>query len=305
MKKIFVTISMLGAASGAFACNTCGCAATNQSVGILPELAGHFIGLQYQYRWYESQHDKSEAPQPAGHEYYQTVQLWGRYALGKRVQLFGFLPYQYNSKTESGARNVLSGIGDATVLANYQILRPKTTCDTWAQYLQAGGGVKMPTGKYNNAILGGGDELAPNMQAGSGSWDFLANANYTLQHGKGGLNVEAAYALTLPNHQDYKYGNRLSGSMQAFYSLEKKKLRILPAAGFRYEQAAQDYDNYTVRSLADYTGGYMLYATVGAQAYYNKHWAITATGYLPAAQYYGDGLVKSRGKVDGGVIYLF
>lgn len=291
-------------AAQANACNTCGCAASNQYLGILAELSGSFIGLQYNYRWYESHHDASEANKAAGHEYYQNVQLWGRYAIGKRIQVFAFLPYQHNLKEEDGSRNTLSGIGDATVLANYQILRPKSTCQRWQHYLQAGGGVKAPTGAYDNMVLGSGDALAPSMQAGTGSWDFVGNINYTLQRGLWGLNAEAAYTITTPNHQTYKYGNRTSEGLLAFWQFNKKALRILPSAGVRYEHSQQDYDNYPTRSLAQYTGGYMLYGTAGARAYL-KHWGVELSYSQPMSQRYGDGLVKSEGKAEGGIIYLF
>lgn len=303
MKKILA----LAAAFIAFeshACNTCGCAASNQYLGILPELSGNFIGLQYNYRWYESHHDAAEANKPAGQEYYQTAQLWGRYALGKRVQLFAFVPYQYNLKQEGGVKNTLSGIGDVTVLANVQILRPEGTCQSWQHYLQAGGGLKAPTGAYNNTVLGSGDELVPSMQAGTGSWDFVGNANYTLQHEMWGLNAEAAYTLTTPNHQTYKYGNRISGGVQIFHQFNRKALRLLPSLGVRYEQSAQDYDNYPTRSLAEYTGGNMTYATAGLRAY-RKHFGFEASYSQPVSQHYAEGLVQSKGKVEAGVLYLF
>ena len=303
MKRIFLLLTTFSAIS-AHACNTCGCAASNQYLGILSQLPGNFIGLQYSYRWYESYHDGTEPGKPPGREYYQQAQLWGRYKAGKRIQLFAFLPYQYNTKLEGGTRTTLSGIGDAMVMANVQLLRPKTTCSAWRHYLQAGGGIKAPTGAYNNMVLGSGDLLAPSMQAGTGSWDFMANANYTLQHGAWGLNGEGTYTVTKPNHQDYKYGNRVSGGLQAFHQWQQKTLRILPAVGLRYEQSVQDYDNYTARSKAAYTGGYMMYATAAIRIY-NRHLGAELGYNQPVAQHYGDGLVASKGKVEAGIIYLF
>ncbi len=304
MKRLFFLLTLIGACGDARACNTCGCAASNQYLGILPQLSGHFIGLQYSYRWYESHHDASEPDKAAGREYYQAAQLWGRYSLGKRVQLFAFVPYQYNTKQEGDARSTLSGIGDVSALVNVQLLRPSSTCGAWQHWLQAGGGVKAPTGAYDNAVLGSGDVLAPSMQAGTGSWDYIGNTNYTLQHGLWGLNAEAAYTLTTPNHQTYKYGNRISGAAQVFRQYTRKGLRLLPAAGLRYENAGQDYDNYPTRSLAQYTGGYMMYATAALRAY-SRHWGAELGYSQPIAQDYGDGLVKSKGKAEAGVVYLF
>jgi hypothetical protein len=303
MRKVLLLVASL-VTFQAHACNTCGCAASNQYLGILSQLSGHFVGLQYNYRWYESHHDATEANKPAGHEYYQMAQLWGRYSLGKRVKLFAFVPYQYNVKNEGATKSTLSGLGDITLLANYQILRPQSTCEDWQHYLLAGAGVKAPTGSYDNKVLGNGDELAPSMQAGTGSWDFVGNANYTLQHNLWGLNAEASYTLTTPNHQTYKYGNRLSGGVQLFRQFSHKSLRLLPSVGVRYEQSAQDYDNYPTRSLAQYTGGSMTYGVVGVHAY-RKHYGLEAAYSMPLAQNYAEGLVQSKGKVEGGVVILF
>lgn len=231
------------------------------------------------------------------------AQLWGRYSLGRRIQIFGFLPYQYNVKEEDGQRSILSGIGDMSIIANYQILRPAGTCQAWQHYLQAGAGIKAPTGAYNNMVLGSGDALAPSMQAGTGAWDYLGNVNYTLQHGLWGLNAEAAYTLTTPNRQTYKYGNRTSGGLQLFRQINRKAARFLPCVGLKYEQSAQDFDNYPTRSLAQYTGGSMLYGTAGVQVY-RHHWGLSLSYNQPLAQHYADGLVQSKGKVQAGLVFL-
>jgi hypothetical protein len=303
MKRIFLLLLLSGAFGTAQACNTCGCSASSPYLGILSQRGGSFIGLQHTYRWYESYHDASEKMQIPGSEHFQTLQLWGSYAIG-RVRVLAILPYQHNLKQEDGKRTVLSGLGDATLLVNYQLLKPAGNCGGWQHFLQAGGGVKAPTGAYNDEVLGSGDELAPSMQAGTGSWDFLANANYTLRHGAWGFNLEGSYTITTPNHQTYKYGNRLSSAVQAFREFSWKDFRLLPAAGLRYEQAQQDYDNYPSRSLAQYTGGYMLYATAGLHAY-SKKWGAELGYSLPVSQEYGDGLVKAKGRVELGVLRLF
>ncbi len=303
MKRIFLLL-LLGLSTGAAnACNTCGCSASSPYLGILSQRGGSFLGLQHTYRWFESYHDASEQSMTPGEEHFQTLQLWGSYAIG-RFRLLAILPYQYNVKQEDGARSSLSGMGDATVLANVQLLKPNGNCGGWQHFLQAGAGVKMPTGAYDNSVLGSGDAMAPSMQAGTGSWDYLANANYTLRHADWGLNLEGSYTLTTPNHQTYKYGNRLSSAAQAFREIPWHNLRWIPNAGMRFEQAQQDYDNYPTRSLAQYTGGYFLYATAGLHVYSHK-WGAELAYNLPVAQDYGDGLVHAKGRLELGLVRLF
>jgi hypothetical protein len=142
------------------------------------------------------------------------------------------------------------------------------------------------------------------MQAGTGSWDYTGNLNYTLQYGQWGVNAEAAYTITTPNAQTYKYGNRMNSGLLFFRQFSRNKLRILPSGGFRYEQSRQDYDNFPSRSLARYTGGYMLYGTAGIRAYV-RHWGMELNYAAPLSQNYGEGLVKSKGKLESGFVYLF
>lgn len=285
------------------ACNACGCAAQSPSIGLLAQSEGHFAGLQYQARWFESRHDGAEAGKPPAKEFFQTVQAWGRYSINPRWQVYAFLPWQHNVKREDGTENVLSGIGDLSVLGTYRVFKSGMEC-SWQQEVQAGGGFKAPTGHYDNSVLGGGDALAPAMQAGTGAWDVLGHLRYTIQRPKYGMSVEANYTYAFANHQDYKYGNRVNANAQAFARLKKWNLNFLPMAGLRYEQAASDYDNYTARSVAEYTGGYMLFATAGIQVGKGRLRGIV-NGYYPVSQNYGDGLVSSLGRFEGGVVCAF
>src|SRR4051812_40538791 len=86
------------------ACNTCGCAAGNTYMGLLPQTNGSFVGLKYLYRGYSSVHpDDGGADLPGtSYENYNTVQVWGRYALTGRLQVYGMLPYVMNYRKQDG-----------------------------------------------------------------------------------------------------------------------------------------------------------------------------------------------------------
>jgi hypothetical protein len=302
MKYLLLSIALF-ASWQSHACNACGCAAQSPSVGLLAQTEGHFIGLQYTGRWYESHHDGVEAGKPPAHEFFQTAQLMGRVSIGKRWQVYAFVPWQYNQKTEAGVSNVMSGLGDISVIGNYMLFKNDIGCGI-EQQLQVGGGFQAPTGSYDNNVLGSGDELAPSMQAGTGAWDLLGHLRYTVQKQKIGISLEGTYANTFANHQDYKYGNRLTALAQVFGRLNTKSLSFLPIGGLRYEQAAADYDNYTVRSIAQYTGGYMMFATAGLHVS-KGNWRVMVNGYIPVTQHYGDGLVCAKGRMDLGIVRTF
>lgn len=303
MKRIFLCGVLLCAYTISNACSVCGCSASNQYLGILPQHTNHFIGLQYQYRAFESTHADENEPSQPSKEYYQTVQLWGRYSVSKRLQLFAFVPYIYNKQHEPAANSSINGLGDISLLANVRLLGLYDDCGKWNHKLQVGGGIKLPTGSYNATSVAT-EEGLPNMQPGTKSWDFIVNANYTVSHDNIGANIDASYTLTTANPSNYKYGNRLSAGLLCYYQYKLFSLRLVPQAGLRTDFAGSDYDNYSYRWKNDMSGGYQLYASVGIQAYYKKI-GVQAMYYVPAAQHYASGLVTAKSKTEVGIYFLF
>lgn len=254
--------------SSAYACNTCGSSSAGQSLGLLPTMRQHFVGLQYQYRGFESVHPaltENKAPEYS-EESYNTMQLWGRYNVSDRIQVFAFVPYVSNMQSKAGSEVYTSGIGDVSALVNVAVIRGKK--EDWNGYLLAGGGIKAPTGEYANGVADRNG--LPNMQPGTGTWDFVVNANYTLRHKQWGINAEASYTFTGVATDEYKYGNRLSSGISLFRGLGKNGFSVLPMAGLRYEFALHDYDNYSRKWLNEQTGGYHLFGNLGVQAYYKR-----------------------------------
>lgn len=284
-------------------CDVCGCSASNQYLGILPEYNYNFISLQYEYNGFTSSHPSlyEGRPYENAKDYYHTLQLWGRYNIGKRYQVFAFVPYHSNAEKADSNNSSNSGIGDVSVLVNRVFI--KTDTGKWQHQLLAGGGIKAPTGKYTG--ISTLDKLGlPNMQPGTGSWDFILNANYTVRRGKSGANIDAAYTFTTPNGDNFKYGNRLNVGALAFHSMQAKSFSIVPQAGLRYEYALHDYDNYSKKWLNEQSGGYILYAAAGVQAYYKKL-GLRVTYQLPVSQDYSGGYVTAKQKFETGVFLLF
>lgn len=305
MNRIFSLALLVWAAFPARACDVCGCSASNQYLGVLPDARFNFVGLQYQYNQFRSNHPSlfDSKQEEKSRDDYHNVQLWGRYNIGKRIQLFAFLPYRYNQQRQDSTTTTSSGIGDVSVLANVLLINDNSQDKKWQQQLLAGGGLKLPTGTYTG-ITSMDKQGLPNMQPGSGSWDFIINTNYTLRRNNIGINADAAYTITLPNSENYKYGNRLNTGVTTFYSIKKKQLTVLPQLGARYEYTLHDYDNYSRKWLNEQSGGYMCFATAGIQLYSRKAGA-RITYSLPVSQHYGAGYVTAIQKIDVGVFFLF
>lgn len=304
MKRLMYGLLLLSASVPASACDVCSASTGGQSLGMLPQLHRHFVGVQYQYRHFTSlQKGLTDAsPTQTSEQYFQTAQIWGRYTVGKKVQLFGFLPYHNNVSHANGTATTMQGVGDATVLASVTVLKSADTAK-WLHTVQAGAGVKMPIGSYQG-ITALEQQGLPNIQPGTASWDFPVTVNYTLKHKSIGANIDANYTFTTANSDSYKFGDRLSAQFTTFYWWQQGKTTVLPQLGVRYDYAFHNYDNYARKWLNTQTGGTIVYATVGAQVYVGRA-GVQLSYYLPVAQQYADGNVAANSRADVGFVYLF
>lgn len=150
MKKIlFVCISLLLIAQDMKACEICGYGVGNFYWGLLPNFKTKFIGFRYGFLNYRSvmASDKTQF----SNDSYHTMEIWSGWNIGKRWQVLGFVPYHLNRKVSDDGVTEINGMGDISVLANYQLLHTRKIHQrnkTIEQQLWLGGGVKLPTGKY-------------------------------------------------------------------------------------------------------------------------------------------------------------
>jgi hypothetical protein len=302
MKQILLAVLWLHSIA-AIACDACGASAGNQGLGLLPQQYKYYAALQYQYRSFSTMHE-AEGSQAAtvSSEQYRTTQLWGRVSLSNRIMLFAFVPYQMNLRTEALNTVQYSGVGDVSVIANGVVVKPK--CDAqFSHTLLAGAGIKMPTGKHDAINAETGMHIL-NMQPGTGSWDMMFNANYTLSYHQMGINSEIVYTATTANKAAYKYGDRVLGTLLYFYRIQKQKWSVIPQAGIRYEYALHDYDNYYRKWLNEETGGSTIYGSLSIQAFCG-HIGAQVACYIPASQNYAQGRVNARQRLDAGIFILF
>lgn len=304
--KITVALLLFCSVQKARACDVCGAASGNQNMGLLPQMHQHFVGTQYQYNGFNSQLVPLSENQTVKHVegHYHTVQVWGRYCIGNRIELFGFLPYRYNISNYNNIGTLNKGLGDASFMFQYIFINnADSTSSKWKHRLQAGMGLKIPTGGYSGVSVMDNEGI-PNMQPGSGSWDIPVNINYTLTRAQTGLNTDISFVATTPNKYVYKYGNRLNVQVLGFYKLQAKKLTVLPQAGIRYEYALHDYDNYTRKWLNEQTGGNIVSVVAGIQLYRGQA-GLQLQYSKPVAQHFGGGNITAVQKIDAGLILLF
>lgn len=284
-----ILISLLISSLSVSACDLCGCANGSSFVGLLPRSGSQFVGLRYRLRSFDS-HLNSQMLKTK--EEYQTLEVWGRFYPIKNLQVLAFLPYNDNQQTllYSGTKTQKKGIGDVLLLAHYNILNTfldSTNTSGIYHNLMIGGGIKLPTGKFEYGYAD--TEVNPNFQLGTGSTDFLLSAIHTVRYKKFGLNTEVGGRISTQSNRHYKFGNRLSASLTAFYTKNFGHLSIMPNLGSSFDYGFKDHKEGLANSQ---TGGYTLLSTLGVQAYY-RAFSVGFSFQEPLAQNLGGGELKT------------
>ena len=278
MKRIFIIINIIFSFQELSACDICGCSAGNYFIGPFPQFRKHFFGFRYTMRNFQS-HVALDANQYSK-DFYQTIEFWGGYNINKKWQLLLFIPYNINRQSSDDGINKNNGPGDISMITNYKLFNSRKGDkhgNMISQQLWIGAGIKMPTGRFNLDP----DELVPtaNIQAGSGSVDFILNTMYTYHINDWGINTSINYKINSSAEQ-YKYGNRFTASSFVFYSIAKRKKTYNPNFGILYENLSSN--ELRKEKIID-TGGYSLLASGGMEINFSK----VAIGFdiqLPVSQ---------------------
>jgi hypothetical protein len=281
------------------ACDICGCGVGNFYFGIMPQFHKQFVGLRYRFQSYNSH--VGLAPALLTSEKFQSAEIWSRFYPTKRIQVLSFITYHFNEQTESGITRDLSGLGDIPILVNYNLVN---TTDhplrTVNHNLWVGGGVKLPTGKYKY-VEDQATVANPSFQLGSGSVDFMSNLIYTLRYKKVGLNTDLTYKINTYNSNDYKFGDRLSGTTSIFYIHQLGKVGMMPNVGMYYETSAK---NINKDAEVIETGGNALFASLGLELY-TKKFSMGANIQNPLTQNLGAGRIQSHERTMVHVTFMF
>lgn len=270
----------------AFDCDACGCSASGGGMGFSSMLDHNFIGLRYFYQSYTSR-DGIFNNSPWVDENFNTVQLWARIPLAKRVQLSAQVPYHFFDRDLSTGYQSVNGMGDVTVLGLYTAYQTKKDSATIHHTLQLGGGVKAPVGKYDAANNG---SVNPSFQLGTGSWDYLAVAEYVLRYNNWGLNAMGTYIYKTENDKHYRFGNQANYAATAFYTTRAGKVMLAPQAGMAGEVYAT---NRQYGQDVPQTKGDILFAKAGVEAGLGK-FSLGVNGMLPVSQNLTGGRVEAN-----------
>lgn len=273
-----------------YVCDGCGCGASGGSMGFASMLNSNFVGVRYFNQQYRS-NDGLYTNSPWLEENFNTLQLWARIPVYKGFQISAFVPYNYHDRETAKGNQSISGLGDITVLALATVYKTKTdTLSNVLQHnLQAGIGVKLPTGGYKEANSG---SINPSFQLGTGSWDVLFTTEYVMKKNKLGWNNMVNYIVKNQNEKYYQFGNQFNYASTFFYLLENEHLAFAPQLGISGEVYGS---NSQYNQIVKNTSGDVVFSKFGFELGYKK-WSFGSTLQLPINQNLVGGLVEAKSR---------
>jgi hypothetical protein len=270
----------------------------------MPQFHRHFVGLRYTQRNLVTEQLPSiieQIPDLTTDEQYHSLELWGRFYPHPRLQVFAFVPFNHFAQTNNGATTSKQGLGDATLLLNYALFDTGDSLgNAWKHQLLLGGGVKLPTGKFNPSEDETGN-YHPAQQTGTGSWDYLFSALYTLRYQKWGLQSSTGLRLNTANQHRYWFGNRWLGDLRFFRILRKGRTSLIPNLGIQYETNEKDKLEGESRK---FTGGESLSGLAGVQ-FFLGNFSIDFSIQVPVYQHLSAGRLTAGNKFSCNLMYLF
>lgn len=267
-------------------CDACGCSASGGSMGFASMLNTNFIGIRYFNQSYKST-DGLYSNSPWNNENFNTIQVWARIPVVKRVQISAQIPYHFHNRETNTGNQSINGLGDITVIGLYQIYQTHKDSTLFIHSLQAGAGVKIPVGKFDETNNG---SVNPSYQVGTGSWDYLIATEYVIRRKQLGLNALLNYVIKTENDKNYQFGNQFNYAGTFFYLFESASFTVVPQVGF----AGEVYEsNYQLGQKVRNTSGDIFMSKLGFEIGKEK-WSLGANFMLPITQNLTGGNVEAN-----------
>jgi hypothetical protein len=245
-----------------WACESCGIARLGRDSGITESQDSQWF-VKYLYEnqnWHEKDAGEAHAIHHQGHHVHdKTIEELHHFGIGNRLSdrlsISAEVPYvaRYSLEVDNhdilGAPQKSMGLGDLQLVGDYRVFnRPASSVSLL-------GGVKFPTGatKEENSA---GDRFEPELQPGSGSYDYLLGTAYRQAQGRVGYVGNLAYVLRTRGAQEFRFGDVVSTSLMVDYLLNPGDARFQTRIGLdgniQYERKQKE-DGVTVKDSGGLT----------------------------------------------------
>lgn len=318
MKKILVGL-MLAVSMVSYACDNC-----NIYLNLSPNDYRNSIGIYMRQRQHYGTYDlfgEMIATRHTGHgndlalwgqdvyETYQTYELRGTYYLRDKWNFTAVVPYIRNTqKIGNDNRYTVTGLGDPTLITSYQLINTKkdTGKVVFSNRLTAGIGVKFPLGKTDLSYKNGIPNL--DLQPGTGAWDLMSFATYTVKYKFVGMNFIANFRRNGRDVNLYRYGFTTNATANLFFDWTIKSSTLRLIGGAYLENARMDAtysDYYQNEQEHDDTGGTVIFANGGIQFYTSNFTIFGEYQHAFSSQLNGYTQLLTSNKINLGITYNF
>lgn len=290
MKKFFWSITLLIPFGIVSACDVCSSSSMSGLNGQILQTNQTFVGLGF---------NSVRQTNRASNIYHNhSTNLIAAHSFKERWQIMAVLPFQIQKTNTPESFNMETGLGDARVMATYQVFKtPEKKLKPATHNLFARFGLKLPTGK----LLNDNPEFMP---LGTGSVDFLLSSQYIFERKKMGFNGNFDAKMNTANKQNMIFGHQFSLTSFYFYKKEVKSSMLMPFVGTVGEYITKNRSNGYLRT---FSGGKVIYGLVGFQALINSKYSLIVTGELPLAQQYKsvEGLLYADYRIQATFSFIF
>lgn len=209
------------------------------------------------------------------------------YVISKKWAASVTLPLVHQSRSTVSSTQSSIGIGDLSVLGQYQFYSDQRNA------VNLSGGIKLPIGKVNHrdpsSIF-----LSPDMQSGSGSFDYFARASYnrvgfllpflstnlSAVYRRNGINDSFGSTDTFQGRR-FAFGDNAIFNLSFRYLIDFRKGFLIPDAALQYRWGGPNREEQTI---APNSGGNWLSIPAGFTYDIDGEKSIRLYGELPIYQ---------------------
>jgi len=265
-------------------CDACGCSAGNGSSGLGTFLNPQFIGIKYFYQNYKVR-ENIFVKEPKTNEFYNTVSLWARIPIGKKIEIYANLPYMMLQR-DIQPKIATSGMRDMTIMGNWNVLKTFKKIEKTPHNLSLAFGIKLPTGKYEKANT---TSTNPSFQLGTNSWDYISGINYMYKKETWAIQLYNDYTIKTENRNYYKFGNQWNTMLMGYYLIDLgNDTRVSPKFGFSSEVYQKDEQ---LKDKLVNTAGYAVFGKGGFE-FAVKRFSLGMELMMPVSQNLRNGEIK-------------
>ena len=226
--------------------------------------------------------------------------LFVDYGLTQRWTVSALVPYVIKrQKTNKFGKRVADGIGDPSLFARYEVIRPVLE---GGPSVSLGLGLKFPFGSISEPSSD--ERLPPAFQVGSGAFDLIPTLSY--YHHLEPLALFGSAFVRIPlaeNRRDYKFGREYELNAGAEYRLPfwSQKLSLLLSLSYLYGEHDRDSGpNVPAKALSGRkvlnTGGQFLDIVPGIRVHHGR-FASQLRLFLPVIENWNGRRSRNVGQV--------